>query len=393
MAEQTRIRVIAPDGTPGSIPADQLEEAVKAGYTAAPEPVAAPAAPQTPAGAASAPPQAASPEGDGLVASAVKAAPQVISDVATGALKGVGGMVAGAGEMVHKIPGVSAAVDALYGTPGLSDNAFKAAQQATAPANTAQAIGHGAANIAGLMIAPEEVGAGMAAPILAKAGAAGLMTGTQTGGDPTAMALGAGGSAAGDIAAKGAGSLAKIVRSGEAEPVAAKRTAELARQGLKGTARTNAVNDPMWMAAQETNKAKYVDLMKQYRLTGSPLKDAAIIAQAPPQQQEVLSALSRQLNPATKQFGHEWTAAQALAGLGSVAGGGMAAGPVGASSVGGMLLARSLMTKYPGATANGLDTVGQALPALARQAGGAIGRMAAAPSPMEQELLRRNGGQ
>lgn len=64
-------------------------------------------------------------------------------DVAIGFAKGAGDTAVGLGSLVHKIPGVTSAVDALYGTPGLSDNAFKVADQELTATNTPQMAGKG----------------------------------------------------------------------------------------------------------------------------------------------------------------------------------------------------------------------------------------------------------
>lgn len=63
-------------------------------------------------------------------------------DLVTGAAKGLGQTVTNLGEAVHMIPGVSRAVDALYGAP-VSQPSFASADDLLAPANTAQSIGKG----------------------------------------------------------------------------------------------------------------------------------------------------------------------------------------------------------------------------------------------------------
>jgi hypothetical protein len=70
-----------------------------------------------------------------------------VADVAIGAMKGVGNTVVGLGELVHRIPGVSTAVDAMYGQPGLSDRAFSEARSTMQPTTTAQTIGHTAEQV------------------------------------------------------------------------------------------------------------------------------------------------------------------------------------------------------------------------------------------------------
>lgn len=72
----------------------------------------------------------------------------MVGDVGTGIVKGMGQTASNLGEIVHMVPGVTAAVDWLYGKPGLSDNAFAEADRVLAPSNTAQSIGKGAEQIA-----------------------------------------------------------------------------------------------------------------------------------------------------------------------------------------------------------------------------------------------------
>lgn len=109
------------------------------------------------------------------------------NDVAVGAVKGAGQTVTNLGRLVHKIPGVTPAVDWLYGDSGdgqqnlaglvtgdaprkgLSSRAFEAADETLKPANTSQAIGKGAEQIGEFFIPTGEVG-------LAQRGAAELVT-------------------------------------------------------------------------------------------------------------------------------------------------------------------------------------------------------------------------
>jgi hypothetical protein len=89
-------------------------------------------------------------------------------DLAIGAVKGAAHTAIDAGSLIQAIPGVSTAVDALYGTPGLSKNAFPAAREATAYSNPVQMAG-GAAETLGEMAVP--VGAAAdALPSAARAG-------------------------------------------------------------------------------------------------------------------------------------------------------------------------------------------------------------------------------
>ncbi len=73
--------------------------------------------------------------------------PDVLDTVGNGVigiLKGAGHTAETLGKLVHKIPGVSSAVDAVAGTPGLSSNAFAEADKALTPTNTAQRVGYSA---------------------------------------------------------------------------------------------------------------------------------------------------------------------------------------------------------------------------------------------------------
>lgn len=86
----------------------------------------------------------------GRSAPSTPAAPQAgrstIADVGLGALKGAANTAVGLGEMVHMIPGVSRAVDAMYGAP-VSRPSFAQARQAVAPTNTPQRVGFGVEQI------------------------------------------------------------------------------------------------------------------------------------------------------------------------------------------------------------------------------------------------------
>jgi hypothetical protein len=53
-----------------------------------------------------------------MLTSVVKQIPGFITGLGKGVVKGAANMAVGAGEMVRKIPGVTAGVDALYGEPG-----------------------------------------------------------------------------------------------------------------------------------------------------------------------------------------------------------------------------------------------------------------------------------
>jgi hypothetical protein len=95
---------------------------------------------------------------------------QTVGDVGIGVTKGVGRTAAALGELVHKIPGVSGTMDAVYGdgTDNLSARAFNAAKEATATNTPAQRAGMAAEQIGEFLI-PGAVGEKTAAAIAAKA--------------------------------------------------------------------------------------------------------------------------------------------------------------------------------------------------------------------------------
>lgn len=68
-------------------------------------------------------------------------------DNAIGVGQGLANTAIGLGQIVHYIPGVSRAVDAIYGREGLSDAAFPAAREAVQPQNNAQRLGFAAEQI------------------------------------------------------------------------------------------------------------------------------------------------------------------------------------------------------------------------------------------------------
>ncbi len=105
-----------------------------------------------------------------------------LSGLAEGAMQGVSHTLIGLGELVHKIPGVSKAVDAFYGVPGLSKAAFPIARKAVEPQTTAQEIGHAGEQI-GEFFLPTGVGGKLAK--LAEVMKAGGLTMAQ-GGSPEA---------------------------------------------------------------------------------------------------------------------------------------------------------------------------------------------------------------
>lgn len=112
-----------------------------------------------------------------------------VKDLLIGAVKGMGDTFTGLGELVHKIPGVSGLVDALYGTPGLSEHAFPEQRKLNQPTNTMQAIGKTGEQIAEFFIPTSAASRG--AKIATEATKSGLLTTAQTG-SPTEGAINAG---------------------------------------------------------------------------------------------------------------------------------------------------------------------------------------------------------
>lgn len=82
---------------------------------------------------------------------------QGVKDFGIGAAKGAAHTAIDLGSAVHMIPGVSKAVDTLYGTPGLSQQAFPQARQDTAYSNPTQQLG-GAAETIAEMAVPVDAG-------------------------------------------------------------------------------------------------------------------------------------------------------------------------------------------------------------------------------------------
>jgi hypothetical protein len=378
-----RVKVISPTGEAGDIPEEQLAAAMAQGYKRA---EAGPAEQATSAVEPEAvEPPAGDTDSDDMLTSVVKQIPGFITGLGKGVVKGAANMAVGAGEMVRKIPGVTAGVDALYGEPGLSDRAFAEAKREVAPHGAGEHIGKFGADVAALALAPGE-------SIPAMMGGNALITGAQTGGDPTAMATSAAFAGAGGLAAKGFAKLAKGYGAWQAEIVSAEqRTAEAAKK-VEGGSANNAMNDsPVDDQAQEGNTAKFTELIQKYGLTGSRKRTSRLSRRRPTGSQEVLSALSRQMNPAKHQLGHEWSMAE-LAGnaMPAAIAGSAVAGPLGgATTTAGILLVRSLMKKYPGIAAKLFGQGAGLAPGLGQLSGMAAGQGVQDDDPMVAELMRR----
>lgn len=87
---------------------------------------------------AAAPATAAGPDWMERTANAVEGG---VTNLAIGAVKGAGQTAVNLGKMVQKVPGVTRAVDALYGAPGISSTAMQEADRVLTPANTTQRVG------------------------------------------------------------------------------------------------------------------------------------------------------------------------------------------------------------------------------------------------------------
>lgn len=98
-----------------------------------------------------------------------------LGDVAIGAAKGLGNSVVGAGQLIHQIPGVTRAVDALYGQPGISQAGFADANQRLEATNTAQSVGKFGEQVAETLIPSRAIAraatalAGRVAPVVGRA--------------------------------------------------------------------------------------------------------------------------------------------------------------------------------------------------------------------------------
>jgi hypothetical protein len=384
-----RVKVISPSGEAGDIPEEQLAAAMAQGYKKADAgPAAQPAAVEPEASE----PASGDADSDDMLTATLKQIPGFLGGIVKGAAKGVGNMITGAGDMAGHLPSdllnpfspnIRQVVDSAYGQPGLSKTAFAEAHRELQPHGAGEHIGKFGADVAALALAPGE-------SIPAMIGGNALITGTQTGGDPTAMAVSGALAGTGGLVAKGLNKLATGTARGQAEVVSARRTAEAAKRAEGGSA-NNAMNDPLWMKAQEGNTTKFTTLIQKYGLTGQPEKDIAIISKAPEREQEVLSALSRQMNPAKHQLGHEWSMAE-LAGnaMPAALAGSAVAGPLGgATTTAGILLVRSLMKKYPGIAAKLFGQGAGLAPGLGQLSGMAAGQGVQEDDPMVAELMRR----
>lgn len=131
-------------------------------------------------------------------------AARLLSEFFAGAGKGLGETVMNLGGLVHQIPGVSRAVDALYGEEGLSGQAFgeeSPLRTDLQPTTTAQSVGKGVERVAEFMIPAgraESVASAVAShlprytrllPSMAAQSATGAGVAAVQGGDPTTAAV------------------------------------------------------------------------------------------------------------------------------------------------------------------------------------------------------------
>lgn len=169
----------------------------------------------------------------------------VIGDLAIGVTQGIGNTLVGMGEMVHKIPGVSQAVDALYGTPGLSKQAFQTAREGVKPQNTTQAIGQGVEQIGEFFLPTGATGKVAKAAEVAKAGLLGTAQTGSTGQGAASAAIQAAAGPVSSVLARGAVALKdsaerSVVRALGPTKEWAKATAEkiapdMIERGVRGT--------------------------------------------------------------------------------------------------------------------------------------------------------------
>ena len=317
------------------------------------------------------------------VKNVMQSIPGMVSEVAHGVLDLAPlGAMAGAGQAVHKIPGVSSAVDALYGTPGLSKRAFEEAQRETTGKTGAEKVGKFIGDVGMMAVAPEAgPGAGLLKTALTSGAGSAAMTGAQTGGNvPAMVASGALGAAAPAVSA-GMEGMAGNIRHAIARNVSEPRTLRAATKA--GSASKGQLSDPDWLELMGTNSEKAAALIKQFGLTGGKA-DLQAIRAASPQKQPLLTALSQNLGKA-RPFGHTWSV---------LAGAAEAPAMMAGHGVSGLGIALPLATmgianKFPGQTAKALSAAAPAVEGAVRGVGGAA---ITELTPMEQELLKRSFG-
>lgn len=243
-------------------------------------------------------------QGGGLLESAV--------NFGKGVVKAPLAIAETAGKLVHMIPGVSTAVDALYGTPGLSEASFRQADEDLKPKTGAETAGRIVGDIATAWVPAGAVtrGAKMAAAAAPRftaplargaveAAGAGAIAAAQ-GYDPTAAAV------TGGLLGTGAGAArtlaSKLKKGGEASMIAAlgpagrgsgpsgtnqvemakKVAPELLKRGFKATSHEDAlskIGDAVTKASDEIDRVM-TSLPAGTRVRTKPIIEALNAVQA-----------------------------------------------------------------------------------------------------------------
>ena len=115
-----------------------------------------------------------------------------LAGLRAGAVKGAATTVLGLGELAHRLPGVSRAVDALYDQPEISQRAFSTLRENLTPRTVPERVGAGAERLLEFAVPGVMVGRAVrAAPLVgrmaAEAATMAGVAGVQSGGDPRAM--------------------------------------------------------------------------------------------------------------------------------------------------------------------------------------------------------------
>jgi ABC-type amino acid transport substrate-binding protein len=160
-----------------------------------------------------------------------------MGEVGKGVVKGVASTAVGLGQLVHKVPGVSAITDWIYGQPsGFSQQSFPAAREMLKPQSTGEKVGFAAEQIGEFMAPGSAVtklksavktGKGLLDAIIGAslegASAAGVHTAQQgsTEGAATTGAVASGFAAAAPVVAKGVSRLGQWAANALIKPTAA----------------------------------------------------------------------------------------------------------------------------------------------------------------------------
>jgi hypothetical protein len=173
----------------------------------------------------------------------------MLSQLFSGAMKGAGNTAMNLGGLMHQIPGVSGAVDTLYGTPGVSQAAFapdSPIRQDLKPQTHGEAVGMGAEQVGEFLIPSAQASkvattvashlpkAAQVLPHMAAQGVAGASVAGAQGGDPLTAGIT---SAIAPAVVKGAVGAARFLGS-KAEPLvraAIKPTVTAMRQVAGGS--------------------------------------------------------------------------------------------------------------------------------------------------------------